>query len=206
MQQAARGLAASAAIGGLTALLALWPGVGVASPRPGAPSRARALPRGFRWFAPAQAPAAWKRSSLPSGGAILSYPASLSPVRSDSVSIAFGRTDSSGRILVYLNATPKQAAEHLATWPTFRIAHNRLESKDVHEDASAFGLTFIGGSGSCVIDDYVTRGVHSNHYREIACFVRGSTTSSVVVAAALGSQWKRNARLLERAVDSYQLS
>lgn len=187
-------------------VLAPGAGAGAAWARSGAPSRTHALSRGFSWFEPAQAPAGWKRSSLPSGGAILSYPASLSRVRSDSTSISFGRTDSSGRVLVYLNVTPEQAAEHLATWPTFRIEHNRRESKDVHEDARAFGLAFIGGSGSCVMDDYVTRGVHANHYREVACFVRGSTTSSVIVAAALRSQWTRNARLLERAVESYQVT
>jgi hypothetical protein len=187
-------------------MLAFGPAVGAASPSSGAPSRIHALPSGFRWFEPAQAPAGWKRSALPSGGAVLSYPASLARVRGDSTSISVGRTDTSGRVLVYLNVTPKQAAERLATWPTFRIQHNRLESKDVHEDARAFGLAFIGASGSCVMDDYVTRGAKSNDYREIACFVRGSATSSVIVAAALRSQWQRSARLLERAVESFQVS
>jgi hypothetical protein len=198
-------VASTAVIGGIAALLSVGATVGLASPRPGAPSWTAALPRGFRWFEPGPAPANWRRATLPSGGAILSYPASLSAVRGDSASISVGRTDRSGRVLVYLNATPKQAAERLATWPAFRLAHNRDESKDVHEDARAFGLAFIGGTGSCVMDDYVTR-VKDRSYREIACFVEGSATSSVVVAAALRSQWKHNARLLERAVESYQVS
>jgi len=53
------------------------------------------------------------------------------------------------------------------------------------------------------MDQYSTR-VGSNHYREIACFVRGRTTSSVVVAAALRSDWARAEAVLERAIDAYR--
>ena len=54
-------------------------------------------------------------------------------------------------------------------------------------------------------DDYLT-GVKVHHYREIACFVQGRTTASVVVAAALESNWTRAAPLLERAVEAYRVS
>jgi hypothetical protein len=64
-------------------------------------------------------------------------------------------------------------------------------------------LQFVGAKGSCVIDDYFSR-VHVHHYREIACFVQGRTEASVVVAAALESDWTRAAPLLERAISAYR--
>ena len=72
----------------------------------------------------------------------------------------------------------------------------------MHEDAHALDLRFRGGTGSCVIDDYVTY-LDANHYREISCFVRGETGGSVVVAAALQARWAHSAALLERAVSAY---
>lgn len=104
---------------------------------------------------------------------------------------------------MYPNATPRQGGERLSTWPSYRVRHNRAESNSVREDAHALGLAFLGGKGSCVIDDYRTR-VKGNHYREIACFVQGRTRASVVVAAALQSGWARAAALLERAIAAYQ--
>ena len=166
-------------------------------------SASPATPAKFRWLVPAPAPSGWKHRSLPSGGAILAYPPSLAPVRGDSGSVSVEKKDSSGRVLVYLNATPKEGNESLKNWPDFRMQHNRGEDKTVHEDARAVGLSFLGAKGSCVIDDYITR-YHANHYREIACFVQGRTTASVVVAAALESEWTRAAAILERAVSAYR--
>ena len=83
------------------------------------------------------------------------------------------------------------------------MAHNRGEDKTVQEDAHAVGLPFFGGVGSCVIDHYITK-FHANHYREIACFVQGRTTASVIVAAALESDWPQAAPVLERAVSVYR--
>ena len=85
------------------------------------------------------------------------------------------------------------------------MAHNRAEDKTVQEDARAVGLPFYGGVGSCVIDHYITK-FHANHYREIACFVQGRTAASVIVAAALESEWPRAVTLLERAVSAYRPS
>lgn len=168
-------------------------------------SEPRKASPGFGWFEPSRAPAGWKHVRLLSGGAVLSYPASLGRIHSDAASVSFGTHDRSGRILVYLNVTPKQGNESLANWPAFRIRHNRGESDAVHEDGHAVGLWFIGGKGSCVIDHYETR-VKVNSYREIACFVRGRTTASVIVATALRSRWARAATLLERAVESYRVN
>lgn len=105
---------------------------------------------------------------------------------------------------IYLNVTPKQGDERLRTWPAFRLDHARDEDDAVHADGRALGLHFVGGAaGSCVMDDYLTR-VKVNHYREIACFVQGRRAASVLVAAALESDWKQAAPLLERAVSAYR--
>jgi hypothetical protein len=160
-------------------------------------------PRPFEWLRPAPAPAGWKHARLPSGDAVLSYPASLTRTQSDSPSVSVAKRDASGRILVFLNATTQQGGENFGNWPQFRIAHNRLVSTGVQRDAAAVGLRFFGAVGSCVTDHYVTR-VQGNHYREIACFVQGPTAATVVVAAALESQWKRALPMLERAVSVYR--
>jgi hypothetical protein len=68
--------------------------------------------------------------------------------------------------------------------------------------SSASGLSFRGGQGSCVIDTYVTK-VHANTYREIACYVQGARSSSVVIAATPAADWARYGGVLEQAVNSY---
>jgi hypothetical protein len=184
---------------GLLVVLAVGTTLGASSQA--SPGRYRAAP-GFGWFRAAPPPSSWKAVALPSGGAILSYPPSLARIHGDNHSVSIGKRDRSGRVLVYLNATPKQGAETLADWVEFRLTHNRVESNAVHEDAHASRLTFRTGEGSCVIDDYRSR-VVVNHYREIACFVKGRATASVIVAAALQSQWARAENDLERAVEAY---
>jgi hypothetical protein len=169
----------------------------------GLSSASAANPRPFRWLVPAPAPAGWKHASFPHGGAVLSYPPSLTRLSADRTSVSVAERDKSGTVLVYLNATPQQGAENLANWPQFRIAHIRAESTGVHSEAAAIGLGFLNAVGSCVIDRYVTR-VRANHYREIACFVQGPTTASVIVGAALESEWTRAAPLLERAISAYR--
>lgn len=164
---------------------------------------AAANPRPFQWLVPAAAPAGWKHASLPSGEGVLSYPSSLARIKSDSPSVSVAKRDASGRVLVYLNATTQQGGENFGNYPAFRIAHNRAESTAVHRDAAAVGLRFLDAVGSCVIDHYITR-EHANHYREIACFVQGPKAATVIVAAALESEWKRALPTLERAVSAYR--
>jgi hypothetical protein len=160
-------------------------------------------PGPFRWLVPSPAPAGWKHVGIPSGGAVLWYPPSLSPIHGDRPSVSVAKRDKSGRVLVYLNSTPQQGAENLANWPQFRIEHDQAESTAVHRDAAGVALSFRNAVGSCVIDHYITR-YHANHYHEIACFVQGPTTASVVVGAALESEWTRAAPLLKRAISAYQ--
>jgi hypothetical protein len=80
-------------------------------------------------------------------------------------------------------ATPRQGTEELAHWAAFRLELLRADvAATVRQDAAATGVKFRGGTGSCVIDDYITR-IGTHHYQEIACLVQGQTSASVIVAA-----------------------
>lgn len=188
---------------GHTAALVVAAGVlaaGAASPA----SPARPLPAAFSWLVPAPAPPSWKHVRLPSGG-ILSYPPFLSRARSDPGAASAEQHDAQGRVAIYVNATPRQNNEQVATWPTFRlhaVAEEEVEHS-VHEDGRVVDVPFLGGRGSCVMDHYVTR-VASHHYSEIACYVVGRHSGSVVVAAALTSLWSKEKHLLEQVVAAYR--
>ena len=155
-----------------------------------------------RWPRSAPAPAGWHQVTLPGGAAVLSYPPSLSRTAGDKGSVSEGLSRD-GRVLVYLNVTPRQGGETLSGWARFRIEHlTDDDASSARLDGAARDLKFRGGPGSCVVDDYVTR-ERAHHYREIACFVRGTRASSVLVAATPAADWGRYAGLLEQAVDSY---
>jgi hypothetical protein len=169
----------------------------------GAAAQAASRAGTFRWFKATPAPSSWKVHVLPSGGGFLFSPRRFKAVTDhDGVSLAV--RNSHGTIVEYLNATPKQGPESLRDWPAYRVHVIREESDAVHEHARAFGLSFNGGKGSCVIDDYRTR-VIVHHYREMACFVRGRSASSVVVATALASDWAKALPTLKRALEAYQV-
>ena len=155
----------------------------------------------FQWLHPRPAPHGWKLARLPSGAATFAYPRTWRPIRTDpgTASVALiGRGDG---IRGYLNATPRQGTETRANWPSFRIHHLREDdsSKDVRLLASAHGLGFRSGRGSCVIDSYRTS---RTRYREIACLVAGARTSSVIVGAAPSKTWPRQAATIQRAIAS----
>ena len=182
------------AVGIVAASALATSGVAAASPPP---------PPAFRWFSPAAAPDNWKHLSPKGGGAVMWFPPSLARLKGDSSSVSVAQKDRSGRIVVYLNATPREGNEQLASWASFRIDHNRGEDDRVRLHAKVSGLRFQGGAtGSCVIDDYVTRTI-VHHYEEIACFVQGRTSASVIVGAALQSDWAHAAPLLERAISAF---
>ncbi|HEY2055307.1 MAG TPA: hypothetical protein VGH14_15350 [Solirubrobacterales bacterium] len=108
----------------------------------------------------------------------------------------------SGRIVGYLNATPRQGDETAANWSHFRIAHNREEGdREDRLAAAATGLRFHAATGACVIDAYTT--ITGNRFREIACLVTGRSAATVIVAAAPPSRWAAEAPLLERAVSNF---
>ncbi len=151
------------------------------------------------------APAGWHLASLPNGTAVLAYPPVMQPIAGDKGEVSAARISSSGAYLLYLNSTPKQDAETLSGWPAFRVEHQRQEdSSAVRMLAASYGVQFLGGTGTCVIDSYVTH-VHANHFTEIACFVRGRTGASVIVAAAPTADWASASGLLLRAVAAYRV-
>jgi hypothetical protein len=124
-------------------------------------------------------------------------------VKGDPGTISAARFSASGKYLLYLNVTPRQGGETLRNWPDFRIDHQRDEDTSaVREVSEQSGVRFLGGTGTCVTDAYVTK-VDSNHYTEIACFVRGRTGATVIVAAAPTADWASSASALRRAIDGY---
>jgi hypothetical protein len=159
----------------------------------------------FGWLQPRPAPHGWRLARLPSGAATFAYPTTWRPIRTDPGTASVALLGDGRSIRGYLNATPRQGTETPANWPSFRIHHLREDdsSKDVRLIASAHGLRFRSGRGSCVIDSYRTS---RTRYREIACLVAGARTSSVVVGAAPSKTWARQAETIERAIASLRTS
>ena len=169
------------------------------------PPPVRAASSGFSWFTAGPAPAGWLAMELPGGAAVLAYPPSAVPVQSDPGTVAAETAGTDGQPVLYLNATPQQGSETPANWRSFRLAHLRGEhAAGATLDASAAGLAFRGGTGSCVLDDYVTR-IGTHHYREIACLVAGAHGGTVIVAATPADRWNSERGILEQAVDSYDV-
>ena len=166
-----------------------------------AASHKAAAPAAFAWLHPAPPPPGWSTARL-LGTTALAYPSSWQRLHSDpgtaSAAVVQART---GLVTDYLNATPQQGAETLRNWAHFRPDHNRDEG-DRHEQvlASAEGLRFRNGSGSCVIDRYRTSRAS---YQEIACLVRADRGASVIVATALTARWAQDAPMLEQAVSAF---
>ena len=203
-----------AAIGFIAAVLvAVLAGCGMAaashqvSDRPAgtvAPVRGTTAVPPVRGLAVRPAPAGWRRAALPGDQAVLAYPPSMHLVSGDPGTVSAARLSSSGAYLMYLNATPRQGTESLRNWPAFRLRHL------LDDDASAArllaqsrGVSFAGGTGSCVVDAYVTK-IHRHHYTELACYVQGRTSASVIIAAAPTAGRATLPRALTRAVGAYQ--
>jgi hypothetical protein len=154
---------------------------------------------------PAAAPASWRHLTLPNGTAVLSYPPGLRPVAGDKDAVSAARLSPGGAFQLYLNATPRQGSERRAHWAAFRL--HLLRSDDAasaSQVAAAHGVKFRGGTGSCVMDRYITR-IGGHHFQEIACLVQGHTSASVIVAAAPATQWVTAQPLLLRAVAAYRV-
>jgi len=151
------------------------------------------------------APAGWHTASLLGGRAVLAYPPAMHLVAGDRGTVSAVRFTAAGGYLMYLNVTPKQSTETLRNWPGFRIEHLKKENAlTARLRAVSRGVRFLGGTGTCVVDDYLTK-IKSNHYTELACFVRGQTTASVIVAAAPTARWPSTSAVLMRAVAAYQV-
>jgi hypothetical protein len=154
----------------------------------------------FGWLQPQHTPPGWKLARLPSGHAAFTYPSTWRPIRTDPGTASVALLGHARSIRGYLNLTPRQGAETLANWPSFRIHHLGDEgSTDVRLIARAHELRFRSGRGSCVIDSYRTP---RTRYREIACLVTGTRTSSVLVGAAPSKTWAQQVGTIERAIAS----
>ena len=159
--------------------------------------------RAFPPLVPAAAPAGWPHLGLPNGTAVLSYPPSLRRIAGDTDAVSAARLSPGGAFELYLNATPRQGAERQQDWAAFRLRLLRSDdAASAHEVSAAEDVKFRGGTGSCVIDAYVTR-IGGHHYQEIACLVQGRTSASVIVAAAPAARWAQARPLLFRAVAAY---
>ncbi len=152
-----------------------------------------------------RAPASWHLLTLPDRGAVLAFPPSMRRVPGDRGTVSAAEFGAAGAYLLYLNATPKQGNETLSGWPEFRIDHVAGEEHTTPRlVAASRGVRFLGGTGSCVIDTYVTK-VKANHFTEIACYVEGKSSSSVIIGAAPTADWARASGPLMRAVAAFQV-
>jgi hypothetical protein len=162
---------------------------------------APANPAAFAWVHPAPTPSGWRTRPLPSGDASLSYPPGWQLIKTDPGTVTAARK-SGGRIVGYLNITPQSGDETLANWASFRPAHNQEEGDHaVIPMASATGLRFRNGQGSCVKDGYTTSS--NARYTEIACIVRGPKATTVIVGAAPPTLWSRFSPMLQRAISTF---
>ena len=151
----------------------------------------------FAWLRREPVPAGWRVAQLPSG-ASLPYPPGWHTLGGDAGSFSAALAGPDGRVLAYLNATPRQGAESLAGWIRFRPRHLRAEGdRAVRVLSSATGLAPGAGRGACVGDEYSTS---LARYREVACLVEGRPAATVLVAAAEAGSWRRYAPVLESAL------
>lgn len=185
-----------AAVGALVALAAA--GCGAASQAPAA----RAPAGAFAAVRAAVAPSGWPSVRIPSG-AILPYPPGWRRIAGDRGSASAVLLGRGGRIIGYLNATPRSGTETLSNWPRFRPAHNAAEGdRHVRRLEAATGLRLRSGAASCVRDTYST--TTRARYEEIACIVRGPHATAVVVGAAPPGLWRATAPAIERSIAGFR--
>jgi hypothetical protein len=206
-------LMAGAIVAGLTATTAALAsgssrsaaaGGGAAGAGPAAAARPGSA--AFSWLRARGAPSNWRQAGLPGGGAVLSYPPSLHQVPGDRGTVSEELTTKSGAVRMFLNITPRQGDETPGNWAAFRLGHLREDAaRSARLDSASTGLRFRGGTGSCVIDDYVTK-AGASHFREIACYVRGAHRASVLIAATPAGDWGKYAGLLEQAVSTFTVT
>ncbi|HSD25369.1 MAG TPA: hypothetical protein VLB79_13695 [Solirubrobacterales bacterium] len=193
-----RVLAAALALAGAAALAACGGNSGGAEMSgPAAPSN----PAAFAFVHPTPTPAGWRTRKLPSGQATLAYPRTWRLTRTDPGTVT-ATVRRGGQIAGYLNITPQGGEETLSNWASFRPAHNREEGdRNLVPLASAGGLRFSDGRGSCVKDSYSTE--TNRRYIEVACIVRGAAATTVIVGATTPGLWESFSPTLERAISSF---
>jgi hypothetical protein len=156
------------------------------------------------WPRPTGAPRGWLRGTIPSGAASVFHPASWTAIPGDDGTVTYSLRDRAGAYLTYLNVTPRQGAEQARGWARFRTRRNREEgAKRIRTIASAERLHFADATGSCVVDDYLSR-VGAHPYRELACIVAGRRSTSVLVVATRRSSWDRFSSVAKLVVSSFR--
>ncbi len=175
---------------GLMALALTSTGCGAATPS-----------SAFAWLRPQAPPARWPVARIATGAAI-PYPNGWRRFPGDTGSATAVLQDSRGHLLGYLNLTPRQGGETLGNWASFRVHHNTADgNRTVKALDAAKGLRFRTGHGSCVRDAYTTS--TGAHFIELACVVRGSEATSVIVGAAPTSAWPAMSSTIERAIVAF---
>jgi hypothetical protein len=154
----------------------------------------------FSWLRAQPPPAGWKVVTI-SSGAKLTYPPGWHRQHSDPGTATAVLQNAGGSYLGYVNLTPRQGAETLANWSSFRVEHNTEEGdRHVKRLAAAAGLRFLTGHGSCVQDSYTT--TIGAAFTEIACLVAGHRGEWVIVAAAPPNEWGHESTTLEREIEA----
>ena len=157
----------------------------------------------FSWLRAVPSPKTWTSATIASGGATLSYPSNWKPIPGDRGTVTAALRDSRGLYRGYLNVTPRQGAEQLAGWATFRAVRNTQEGdRRTRVVAAAENLRLDRARGSCVVDDYLSR-VGSHPYREVACIFTGSRYTNVFIGATLVRDWPTLGRVVERAASAF---
>jgi hypothetical protein len=186
-------------VASLSSIALSSPGSRVIDREPGETQVARA----FSWLRAVPAAKTWTSATIASGGATLSYPSNWRPIPGDVGTVTAALRDSRGMYRGYLNVTPRQGAERLAGWATFRAERNTQEGdRRTRVVAAAENLRLGSARGSCVVDDYLSR-VGSHPYREMACIFTGSRYTNVFVGATLVSDWPTLGRVVERAASVF---
>jgi hypothetical protein len=195
-------VAAASLVGAAVILLLSWAPSSSGSRVVKAGKRAPRPSNAFSWLRPRAAPVGWVGTSIASGGAVLFHPPGWKQIPGDKGTVSFSLRGGRGLYRGYLNVTPRQGAERLPGWADFRTKRNRAEGdRRVHQQVAAEGLHFAAASGSCVIDDYLSR-VGSNPYTELACIASGRRYTNVFIGATLSRDWGRLGPLIERAASA----
>ena len=162
---------------------------------------AQAAAGGFAWLRPNPVPAGWRLARIATG-AVMPYPPGWKRVSGDAGTATAVLQDAHHDFLGYLNLTPRQGDETLTSWASFRVEHNVGEGdRAVRTLASATGLRFRSGRGSCVHDSYTTGS--GARFVELACLVAGPNVTSVIVGAAPPREWVRMSPLIELAISAF---
>jgi hypothetical protein len=165
------------------------------------PTAAATARSGFAWLRPRASPPGW-RTVVTTSGAVLPYPPGWRRLAGDLGTATAALRGAHHGFLGYLNLTPRQGAETLTNWRFFRVDHNAREGdRNVKVVVASQGLRFHNGHGACVRDDYTT--TTGAKFIELACLVKGPSTTSVIVGAAPPQAWARISPFIERAISAF---